>query len=132
MSPPGLLAHTEAVGSAAGPVLRPRVSSSPVSHRLGEGRALFGILAGVHRVFSGLGLQNSVKPCEPASCFPHSLFVGQQLWLAVDVTVGGCEECTFPLHLVCVVVVGKLEKAMAPLSRMLAWRIPWTEEPGRL
>ena len=26
----------------------------------------------------------------------------------------------------------KLEKAMAPHSRTLAWEIPWTEEPGRL
>ena len=25
-----------------------------------------------------------------------------------------------------------LEKAMAPHSSTLAWRIPWTEEPGRL
>ena len=25
-----------------------------------------------------------------------------------------------------------LEKAMAPDSSTLAWRIPWTEEPGRL
>ena len=25
-----------------------------------------------------------------------------------------------------------LEKRMATHSRMLAWRIPWTEEPGRL
>ena len=25
-----------------------------------------------------------------------------------------------------------LEKAMAPLSSTLAWKIPWTEEPGRL
>ena len=25
-----------------------------------------------------------------------------------------------------------LEKAMAPLSSALAWKIPWTEEPGRL
>ena len=24
------------------------------------------------------------------------------------------------------------EKAMAPHSRTLAWRIPWIEEPGRL
>ena len=28
--------------------------------------------------------------------------------------------------------VGKLEKAMAPHSSTLAWKIPWTEEPGRL
>ena len=25
-----------------------------------------------------------------------------------------------------------LEKAMAPLSSTLAWKIPWTEEPGGL
>ena len=26
----------------------------------------------------------------------------------------------------------KKEKAMAPHSSTLAWKIPWTEEPGRL
>ena len=25
-----------------------------------------------------------------------------------------------------------LEKEMAPHSRILAWKVPWTEEPGRL
>ena len=29
-------------------------------------------------------------------------------------------------------VPGCLEKAMAPHSSTLAWRIPWTEEPGGL
>jgi len=30
-------------------------------------------------------------------------------------------------------VVGKeVEKAMAPHSSTLAWKIPWMEEPGRL
>ena len=27
---------------------------------------------------------------------------------------------------------GPLEKGMATHSSILAWRIPWTEEPGRL
>ena len=27
---------------------------------------------------------------------------------------------------------GPLEEGMATLSSILAWRIPWTEEPGRL
>ena len=27
---------------------------------------------------------------------------------------------------------GGVEKAMAPHSSTLAWKIPWTEEPGRL
>ena len=30
------------------------------------------------------------------------------------------------------VCVSRLEKAMAPHSSTLAWKIPWTEEPGRL
>ena len=29
-------------------------------------------------------------------------------------------------------VVSLMEKAMAPYSSTLAWKIPWTEEPGRL
>ena len=29
-------------------------------------------------------------------------------------------------------VIGKEEKAMAPHSSALAWKTPWTEEPGRL
>ena len=28
--------------------------------------------------------------------------------------------------------LGYLEKAMAPHSSTLAWKTPWTEEPGRL
>ena len=27
---------------------------------------------------------------------------------------------------------GRAEKAMTPHSSTLAWKIPWTEEPGRL
>ena len=29
-------------------------------------------------------------------------------------------------------ILSILEKAMAPQSSTLAWKIPWTEEPGRL
>ena len=29
-------------------------------------------------------------------------------------------------------ITGLPEKAMAPHSSTLAWKIPWTEEPGRL
>ena len=28
--------------------------------------------------------------------------------------------------------VGEMEKATAPHSSTLAWKIPWTEDPGRL
>ena len=30
------------------------------------------------------------------------------------------------------ILLAKMEKAMAPHSSTLAWKIPWTEEPGRL
>ena len=32
----------------------------------------------------------------------------------------------------CLISRVTLEKAMAPLSSTLAWKLPWTEEPGRL
>ena len=31
-----------------------------------------------------------------------------------------------------VIQIGNAEKAMAPHSSTVAWKIPWTEEPGRL
>ena len=34
--------------------------------------------------------------------------------------------------LICVLVYQVPEKAMAPHSSTLAWKIPWMEEPGRL
>ena len=33
---------------------------------------------------------------------------------------------------ICMHILHILEKAMAPHSSTLAWKIPWTEEPGRL
>ena len=36
--------------------------------------------------------------------------------------------CTFT----CTCLMVSLEKSMAPHSSSLAWKIPWTEEPGRL
>ena len=35
-------------------------------------------------------------------------------------------------HTFILVFLGSLEKAVAPHSSTLAWKIPWTEEPGRL
>ena len=40
-------------------------------------------------------------------------------------------SCTIKLNLYSLQYFG-LQKAMATHSSMLAWRIPWTEEPGRL
>ena len=37
--------------------------------------------------------------------------------------------CSSAVLMMCIDMV---EKAMAPHSSTLAWKIPWTEEPGRL
>ena len=58
-----------------------------------------------------------------ASCVPG---FGEVVWLSMigtELAVGAkIREAA----------VINLEKAMAPHSSTLAWKIPWTEEPGRL
>ena len=48
------------------------------------------------------------------------------LWLSMITSV------TMFICLLCRSLCCKLEKAMAPHSSTLAWKIPWTEEPGGL
>ena len=36
------------------------------------------------------------------------------------------------LHIIWASLIAQLEKAMAPHSSALAWKIPWMEEPGGL
>ena len=36
------------------------------------------------------------------------------------------------LMVICIYIVNITEKAMAPHSSTLAWKIPWVEEPGGL
>ena len=40
--------------------------------------------------------------------------------------------CVMPSDSVCFIRFCFMEQAMAPHSSTLAWKIPWTEEPGRL
>ena len=54
---------------------------------------------------------------------------GGALWAAVHGVVKSrtrLSDFTFTLHF------HALEKEMATHTRVLSWRIPWTEEPGRL
>ena len=54
---------------------------------------------------------------------------GGAWWAAVHgVTEGRTQlsDFTFPFHF------HALEKEMAPHSSTVVWKIPWTEEPGRL
>ena len=54
-------------------------------------------------------------------------------------TLCNCMDCSLPgssahgiLQLMALIASNFTEKAMAPRSSTLAWKIPWTEEPGRL
>ena len=44
---------------------------------------------------------------------------------------GNARECS-NYHTIALISHTSMEKAMAPHSSTLAWKIPWTEEPGRL
>ena len=44
---------------------------------------------------------------------------------------GTAKECS-NYHTIALISHTSMEKAMAPHSSTLAWKIPWTEEPGRL
>ena len=51
-------------------------------------------------------------------------------WVPMHMKV--CEHPLRMKSLFSPVLWGWLEKAMVPHSSTLAWKIPWTEEPGRL
>ena len=54
----------------------------------------------------------------------HSL-----LMAVLNLNPGGLFDLRFPIL---ISLTGDLEKEMATHSSILAWRISWTEEPGRL
>jgi len=49
-----------------------------------------------------------------------------------QLTIREWEKNKFVLFSICSLLAGKPEKAMPPHSSTLAWKIPWTEEPGGL
>ena len=92
--------------------------------------------------------QNSIILCPASFCTPRptSIYLTLHILLALSSSpFAQCTSSTFmdlctehttyafssgPLNLL--FSRSKLEKAMAPHSSTLAWRIPWMEEPGRL
>ena len=75
-----------------------------------------------HTALSG----SVASDCEPVDCSPpgssvHGISQARTLeWVVMPSSRG-----LFPTQ-------GLMEKAMAPHSSTLAWKIPWTEEPGGL
>ena len=51
---------------------------------------------------------------------------------SIHVTANGTVSFFFMVNILLCLCIIPLEKAMAPHSSTLAWKIPWTEEPGRL
>ena len=51
---------------------------------------------------------------------------------AMDSSSEKCKMIENSVYSFRVFSVSHTEKAMAPHSSTLAWKIPWTEEPGRL
>ena len=78
-------------------------------------------------------LNHQVSPI--SSIFERSCLRGvkgsaqEHSWLAAEQSPSDPKFDTLSITLGCKVC---LEKAMAPHSSTLAWKIPWTEEPGRL
>ena len=68
------------------------------------------------------------KKWQPTPVFLPGEFYGQRR--LVGYSPRGCKELDMIEQLTH--LVNTLEKAMAPHSSALAWKIPWTEEPGGL
>ena len=65
-----------------------------------------------------------IRTTEISSQIPNDFF----LWIFFSFSFGN--KVCFSLNNQC--LVHSWEKAMAPHSSTLAWKVPWMEEPGRL
>ena len=76
-------------------------------------------------------MSSSVLPTFSSKSFIVSGLTFRSLIYFEFIFVYGVRQCSnfILLH---VAVQFSLEKAMPPHSSTLAWKIPWTEEPGRL
>ena len=105
------------------PILNPPPSSSPTYHPSGSSQCtspkhpVSCIEPGLatHFIYDIIRF-NAIFPNHPTLSLSHRV---QRIVLYINVSFA-------------VSHTGLSEKAMAPHSRTLAWKIPWTEEPGRL
>ena len=78
---------------------------------------------------SAMGAHVSPHPEHPSHLPPHPIPLGCPIAPALSALLHASNlHWSSILHM----VIYMLEKAMAPHSSTLAWKIPWTEKPGRL
>ena len=83
--------------------------------------------AGIHRGCTSLHPSNSTQESS-FSMSLSTLVLSGLLIVSFLVSV----SCYLVVVLICISLSVSVEKAMAPHSSTLAWKIPWTEEPGGL
>ena len=69
-----------------------------------------------------------MKPSGPGLCLLEDFFIT----VSISVLVMGLLRFSISFWFSFGRLYFSTEKAMAPHSSTLAWKIPWTEEPGRL
>ena len=66
------------------------------------------------------------------TCLLRNLYVGQEATVRIRHGTKEYIKVVYCHPAYLTYMQSTLEKAMAPHSSTLAWKIPWTEEPGRL
>ena len=81
------------------------------------------------------GIWDGKKDLNRGKACPKSLILGNHLNLVWTSLVAQMLKCLPTIQETQIQSLGRenlLEKEMAPHSSILAWKIPWTEEPDRL
>ena len=89
---------------------------------------LWWVFVAVHGLFCSCNEQSLLSSSPAIGLHPDKLIVGASLVAQMLKTLPAMQETQFQF-------LGQdnlLEKGKAPHSSILAWKIPWTEEPGEL
>ena len=119
--------HVHQVGDAI-QASHPLSSPSPPASNPSQHQSLFQWVSSSHEVAKVLGLLREEFSSKIVTCV---LSLYPQSYAISSLSISGLNGiCAIPLILLWLFI--SLEKEMATHSSILAWKIPWTEEPGGL